>query len=66
MVSKMINHPDQSKFYLTWQAIVWRLLLTLLLLVALAGSGLNLLSAISTPTETQQLPGFPQEIEVGR
>jgi hypothetical protein len=62
----MINHPDQSKIYLTWQAIMWRLLLTLLLLVALAGSGLNLFSAISTPTETQTLPSFPQEMEAGR
>jgi hypothetical protein len=62
----MINNPDQSNIYLTWQAILWRLLLTLLVLLALAGPGLNLFGAITASSETQPRSGFNQEVEAGR
>jgi hypothetical protein len=62
----MINNPDQSNVYLTWQAILWRLLLTLLLLLALAGPGLNLFSGITASSETQTRPSFTQEVKAGR
>jgi hypothetical protein len=54
----MINSPDQTNIQMTWQALLWRVILTLLLLLALAGPGLNLFSAITAPAESQPLPAF--------
>ncbi|MEW5958512.1 MAG: hypothetical protein AB1801_12350 [Chloroflexota bacterium] len=62
----MINSPNQSNLQLTWQALLWRVLLTLFLLMALAGRGLNLFSAIATPTDSPPRPVFSQGLERGR
>lgn len=62
----MINSADQTNIQVTWQALLWRVLLTLLLLLALAGPGLNLFSAITAPADSQTVPTFSQEIKRGR
>jgi hypothetical protein len=65
----MVNHSNQravTTVQLTWQAIFWRLLITLLLLLALAGPGLNIFSAVTARPDTQVLPTLTQDIEPGR
>jgi hypothetical protein len=60
----MINNPNQSDLQFTWQAILWRLLVTLLLLLALAGPGLNAFRIITALPKTETLPAFTQEVEI--
>jgi hypothetical protein len=66
LIFHMINSPNQSNLQMTWQALLWRVLLTLFLLTALAGRGLNLFSAFTPPSDTQTIPTFSQEIQRGR
>ncbi len=58
--------PNNSTVHFTWQALLWRLLLTLLLLLALAGPGLTLFRSVTNRAETRALPRLGQEIEDGR
>jgi hypothetical protein len=60
----MINNPNQP-IQFTWQAILWRLLLTLLLLLALAGPGLSLFRTVTSRPGTRALPALIQETEGG-
>ena len=55
---------DQTGFQLTWQALMWRLLVTILLLLALAGFGLTRLDSITSRADTQVLPTLSQESAV--
>jgi hypothetical protein len=54
----MVNHSNQPSVVniLTWQSILWRLLLTALLLLMLAGSSLTIFSPITTRPDTRVLP----------
>ena len=61
----MLNNPNNPTVQLTWQALLWRLLLTLLLLLALAGPGLTLFRSITNRSGTQTLPGLGQETGEG-
>lgn len=56
----MINTTDPSNFQLTWQAMLWRLLVTILLLLALAGFGLTHLDSASPHPQNQGLPPVTQ------
>jgi hypothetical protein len=55
------TRTDQTGFQLTWQALMWRLLVTILLLLALAGFGLTRLDSITSQPDTHVLPVLSQE-----
>ena len=57
-VVPMIN---QKSVQLTWHDILWRLLLTVLLLVVLAGSGISLFKSAINHPNTQVLPTLTHE-----
>lgn len=62
----MINNSNQStavNIRFTWQAILWRLLLTGLLLLVLAGSGLTIFSTATTRPDTQVLPQLTHRLD---
>jgi hypothetical protein len=44
----MPNHATNFMVQLTWQSLLWRLLLTLFLLLALAGPGLTLFEQVTS------------------
>ncbi len=50
---------------LSWQALLWRLLLTLLLLLALAGPGLTLFRSVTNRSGSRTLPALSQEAKEG-
>ena len=56
----MINQSNVD-IQFTWQAIVWRLLLTILLLLVLAGSSLTIFNRVTTNANTRVLPIFTYE-----
>lgn len=65
-ISPTVDHPNQTSvvnLQFTWQAILWRLLLTLLLLLLLAGSGLTVFSNVTVRPDTHVLPTLTQEAE---
>jgi hypothetical protein len=57
---------NHTAVQLSWQALLWRLLLTLLLLLALAGPGLTLFRNVTNRSGTRALPTLGQEAEDGR
>ena len=59
----MVNSPNKTNIHFTWQALLWRLLLTLLLLLALAGPGLTLFKAITSRPGTRALPALTQQTD---
>jgi hypothetical protein len=61
----MLNSPNNPTAQFTWQALLWRLLLTLLLLSALAGPGLTLFRSVTNRSEARTLPRLSQEVERG-
>ena len=65
-VALMLNGSNNPTVQFTWQALLWRLLLTLLLLSALAGPGLTLFRSVTSRSEAQTLPPLSQETENGR
>jgi len=65
----MVNHSNQptvTAVQLSWQDIFWRLLITLLLLLALAGPGLTIFTAITARPEAQILPPLTHDFEPGK
>lgn len=65
----MVNHPNLQaavNYQLSWPAIFWRLLLTLLLLLMLAGPGLNLFRAVTANPDSRVLPPLSQEGDRGK
>jgi hypothetical protein len=60
----MVNSPSSVR--LTWQSLLWRLLLTVLLLLALAGPGLTLFHHVIDPSEAPVLPTLNQKAGEGR
>lgn len=59
----MINSTNQSSYPFTWQAILWRLLVTALLLLILAGSSLTIFRNITDQPEAQVLPALNYEVD---
>jgi len=59
----MINQPTQSyvNIYLTWPALLWRLALTALLLLLLAGSGMTVFSSATGQPDARVLPALNVE-----
>jgi hypothetical protein len=51
----MLNGSNNPTVQFTWQALLWRLLLTLLLLSALAGPGLTLFRSVTNLSITHKL-----------
>ena len=70
MIMNMVNNSkgtSAANLQLTWQAIFWRLLLTLLLLLALAGPGLAIFDAVTAKPDSRILPTtLPQKIGADR
>jgi hypothetical protein len=62
----MLNRSNSSTIQFTWQALLWRLLLTLLLLLALAGPGPTIFRNMTNRTERTTLPGLSQGAEDSR
>jgi hypothetical protein len=65
----MINNQNlqvAANYQLTWPAIFWRLLVTLLLLLMLAGPGLSLFRAVTANPGARVLPPLAQEGESGK
>ncbi len=65
----MINNQNlraAANYQLTWPAIFWRLFLTLLLLLMLAGPGLSLFRAVTANPGARVLPSLAQEGEPGK
>lgn len=65
----MVNHSNQTtsaQIQLTWSDIFWRLLLTLLLLLMLAGPGLTIFSAVTAKPDNHVLPQPPPSVEQGK
>jgi hypothetical protein len=62
----MVNNPSQTSVPFTWRSLLWRLLLTGLLLLALAGPGLTLFRNVTDHAEVPVLPPLSQQVEEGR
>jgi len=58
----MITSSNQSSYF-TWHSILWRLLVTAILLLILAGSGLTIFRNISDPPNAQVLPAWRYEFQ---
>jgi hypothetical protein len=56
---------NHTAVQLSWQALLWRLLLTLLLLLALAGPGLTLFRSVTNGSSARTVPTLGQEAEDG-
>jgi hypothetical protein len=64
----MVNHLNQcsvGNFQLTWSMILWRLLLTALLLLFLAGFGVTIFNNMTTRPDTRVLPTLSTVREQG-
>lgn len=59
----MTEHIHQSNIHLTWQAILWRLVLTGFLLVALASSSFALFDTVAEHSDTPVLPILSQDTD---
>lgn len=62
----MINNPYQApaaNIQVTWKAMLWRLLLTALLLLTLLGSNLTIFRSVTTQPDAHVLPTLTQETE---
>jgi hypothetical protein len=62
----MVNTSKQNDIQFTWQSIFWRLVVTILLLLALAGFGATILGQLTAQPNAQVLPPLPQQVEIGR
>jgi hypothetical protein len=62
-VAQMPNSQTHSIAQLTWQSLLWRLLLTLLVLLALAGPGLTLFERAISHTGAPALPTMNALVE---
>lgn len=52
----MVNNPETPQPHFSWQAIGWRLILTILLLAVLAGSSLTVFGSVTTSPDSRVLP----------
>jgi hypothetical protein len=52
----MVKNPETPQPQFSWQAIGWRLILTLLLLAVLAGSTLTVFGSATTSPDSRVLP----------
>jgi len=52
----MVQEHPPALFRPTWQALTWRLILTLLLLLFLAGPGLTAFNSVTTASSANTLP----------
>jgi hypothetical protein len=59
----MVNHTNRGNIQSARPDILWRLLLTVLLLLALAGFGLTIFDTVTTRSDAQVLPPLSQEVE---
>lgn len=59
----MVNQPNYGDIKFTWQAVLWRLLLTALLLAFLAGSGLTIFKDATSQPEARVRPTAAGSIE---
>ncbi len=60
----MVNSQNQANIHhLTWQGLLWRLLLTVVLLLALAGPGLTLFRHATSRAGARALPALTQPNE---
>lgn len=57
----MSSNLKPEEFRVTWQALTWRLLLTILLLLTLISAGLPIFRTITTLPNTQVLPTLTSE-----
>jgi hypothetical protein len=62
MINKQ-NQLDIAHIRFTWQALLWRLLLTGLILLLLAGSRLTIFNSATSRPDTHVLPPASQAIE---
>ncbi len=65
----MLNKPETTaatNIHVTWQAIFWRLLLTLLLLLALAGPGLSIFRGLTENPGSRVIPTITHNINLDR
>lgn len=62
----MVNTAKQGDIQFTWQSIFWRLVVTILLLLALAGFGATTFGQLTTQPNAQVLPPLPQQVEISR
>lgn len=60
----MINKTNHNT--ITWQAMLWRLLLTILLLLVLFGSSLQVFNPTTSSANPHALPNIPYQTTVGR
>ena len=59
----MVDSQQQTSIEFSWQALVWRVLLTALLLAVLAGSTLTVFSHNDSTPDPSALPAFDYEAE---
>jgi hypothetical protein len=58
----MINSSNQTNYQLTWQAMIWRLILTALLLLLLTISGLTIFNSVTNQPDARVLPTLTYEV----
>jgi hypothetical protein len=58
-----VNSPSMVNIQVTWQSLLWRLVLTGLLLLILAGSGLTILHNATSRPDAHVLPTLTIENE---
>jgi hypothetical protein len=61
----MVNSPSHTPVRFTWQSLLWRLLVTILLLLALAGPGLTLFHRATAHSEAPTFSTLNHTGEVG-
>ncbi len=61
----MVNSPSHTPVRFTWQSLLWRLLVTILLLLALAGPGLTLFHSATSHSEAPTFPTLNHKAEAG-
>ncbi len=61
----MPNDATNFAANFTWQSLLWRLLLTLLLLLALAGPGLTWFEQVTSQANSPVISPFNQAVEDG-
>ena len=61
----MLNNPNSPQIRFSWQAILWRLALTVLLLAALAASSVTFFGTITNTPDALVLPTLTHDMAAG-
>ena len=61
ILEAVVPMVQQNNIHLTWHDILWRLLLTVFLLIVLAGSSITIFKSVTSQPASQVLPTLTHE-----